>query len=76
MVRTGDTYGKLAIFQGKKRIATADLFSAAPGHRLIDFFGSANTLRKERTFTFRCIGKHSPFTDKSTVDIDGLDVIR
>ncbi|HVT65497.1 MAG TPA: hypothetical protein VHD81_10100 [Mycobacteriales bacterium] len=75
LVRTGNTFGKLAIFRGKTRIATADLFSAAPGQKLIDFFGSANTERRKRTFTFKCIGKHSPFTDKSTVDIDGLDVL-
>jgi hypothetical protein len=75
-VRTGDTFGKLAIYRGKKRVATADLFSAAPGHKLIDFFGSANTQRKQRTFTFKCIGKHSRFTDRSTVDIDALDVLR
>ncbi|HVV74742.1 MAG TPA: hypothetical protein VHC43_01805 [Mycobacteriales bacterium] len=75
MVRTGNTYGKLAIYLGKSRIMTADLFSAAPGHKLIDFFGSTTTPRKRRTFTFRYTGKHSPFTDKTTVDIDGLDVI-
>jgi len=76
MVRTGNTFGKLAIFQGKKRIATADLFSASPGHKLIDFFGSVGSHRKKRTFTFRCIGKHGPFTDRTTVAIDGVDVIR
>ncbi|HWC34488.1 MAG TPA: hypothetical protein VG650_06635 [Mycobacteriales bacterium] len=76
IARTGDTFGKLAIFRGKKRVATADLFSSAPGHKLIDFFGSVGTPRKARTFTFRFTGKHSPFTDKSTVDIDGLDVIK
>ncbi|HVX68258.1 MAG TPA: S53 family peptidase [Mycobacteriales bacterium] len=76
MVRTGDSFGKLAIFHGKKRVATADLFSAAPGHKLIDFFGAVGTTRKKRTFTFRCIGKHSPFGDRTTVNIDGIDVIR
>jgi hypothetical protein len=75
IARTGNTFGKLAIFKGKKRVATADLFSASPGHKLIDFFGSASTPRKVRTFTFRCTGKHGPFTDKATVAIDGLDVI-
>lgn len=75
LVRTGNTYGKLAIFRGKTKVMTADLFSAASGHKLIDFFGSETTPRKARTFTFRYTGKHSPFTDRAKVDIDGLDVI-
>jgi hypothetical protein len=76
IARTANTFGKIAIFRGKKRVATADLFSAAPGIKLVDFFGSAHTPRKKRTFTVKCIGKHGPFTDKSTVAIDGLDVLR
>ncbi|HVT22569.1 MAG TPA: hypothetical protein VHE57_14405 [Mycobacteriales bacterium] len=75
MVRTGNTYGKLAIFHGKKRIATTNLFSASPGHKLIDFFGSVHTARKVRTFTFRCTGKHGRFTDQAKVAIDGLSVV-
>ncbi len=74
-VRVGPTYGKLAVFRGRTRIKTIDLFNAAPGHRLIKFYGSASARRKARTFTFRCVAKHGPFTNKSTVDIDALDAI-
>jgi hypothetical protein len=75
LARVGPTSGKLAIFHGKTKVQTVDLFNASAGHRLIDFFGSSSTPRRVRTFTFVCTGKHGPFTNKSVVSIDGLDVI-
>jgi hypothetical protein len=75
LARVGPTYGKLAIFRGSTRIKTIDLFNGSAAHRLINFYGSASTPRKSRTFTFRCIGKHGPFTNQSTVDIDAVGAI-
>jgi hypothetical protein len=42
----------------------------------VPFFGSTRTPLKRRTFTFRCTGRHSPFSTGSTVDIDALVVSR
>ncbi|HWA65178.1 MAG TPA: hypothetical protein VG899_02260 [Mycobacteriales bacterium] len=76
LVRTGPTYGKLAIFQGPKRIGTYDLFSSAPGHTTIPFFGGIHTPAKTRTFTFKCTGVRGTFSSGTTVGIDGLAVTR
>jgi kumamolisin len=75
-VRTGPTYGKLSIFQGKKHIGTYDLFSSAPAHTTIPFFGGARTPARARTFTFRCAGVRGTFSSGTTVALDGLAVTR
>jgi hypothetical protein len=76
LVRTGPTYGKLAIFQGGKHIGTYDLFSSAPAHTTIPFFGGARTPAKARTFTFKCTGVPGTFSSGATVALDGLAVTR
>ncbi|HVW81322.1 MAG TPA: hypothetical protein VHB69_10340 [Mycobacteriales bacterium] len=76
LVRTGPSYGKLAIFQGKKRIGTYDLFSSSPAHTTIPFFGGPRTPAKVRTFTFKCTGVRGTFSSGATVALDGLAVTR
>jgi hypothetical protein len=76
VVRTGPTFGKLAIFHGKTRVAVVNLYSAGRRTAFVPFFGSTRTPLKRRTFTFRCTGRHSPFSTGSTVDIDALVVSR
>jgi hypothetical protein len=76
LVRTGPTSGKLAIYQGTKHLATYDLFSSSPGHKTIEFFGSAHSTGKTRTFTFKCVGARGTFSSGTQVDLDGLAVGR
>jgi hypothetical protein len=76
VVRTGPTYGKLAILHGTKRLKVVDLYSAGHGRAVVPFFGSAGTPVKRRTFTFRYTGRHSPFSTGTLVDVDALIVIR
>ncbi|MGN6473151.1 MAG: S53 family peptidase [Mycobacteriales bacterium] len=75
LARVGPTFGKIAVFRGKTRVKTIDLFKAGAGHKAIAFYGSPRAARKVRTFSFVCIGKHGAFTNKTTVNIDGLEVI-
>jgi hypothetical protein len=56
-------------------VHTFDLFSASPGHKVLDVFGSKSATRKARTLTFRCTGRRGAFSSGSTVDVDGLDVL-
>lgn len=76
LVRTGPTYGKLAIFLGKKLVGRYDLFSSAPAHKTIPFFGGPNTPGKSRTFVFKCTGAKVSFSSGTTVGLDGLAVSR
>jgi hypothetical protein len=75
-VRTGPTYGKLSAFVGNKKVHTFDLYSASPGHKTFNVFGSKSGLRKSRKLTFRCTGNKNSFSTGTTVDVDGLNVLR
>jgi hypothetical protein len=75
LVHTGPTYGKLAALVGGKRVHTFDLYSASPGTKVLDVFGSKSATRKARTLTFRCTGKRGIFATGSAVDVDGLSVL-
>jgi hypothetical protein len=76
LVRTGPTYGKLAVFLGNKHVGTYDLFSSAPGHTTIPIFGGAHTTAKARTFIFKSTGVRGTFSSGATVGLDGLAVTR
>ncbi|HEX3899581.1 MAG TPA: hypothetical protein VHW74_10445 [Mycobacteriales bacterium] len=76
LVRTGPTYGKLAVFLGNSHVGTYDLFSSAPAHTTIPIFGGIHTKAKARTFIFKCAGVRGTFSSGTTVALDGLAVMR
>jgi hypothetical protein len=73
LVRTGPTYGELAVFRGTHRVATLDLFTPSPGHTTMEFFDSSAGKVRSRTFTFRFTGRKNVFASNDVVDIDGLE---
>lgn len=74
-VRTGPTYGKLAIFEGHThRLGMYDLYSASPKHKIITFFGTPGTAAKRRTFRIYATGQKSASSSSARIDIDALIV--
>jgi hypothetical protein len=76
-VRTGPSYGKLAIVEGRShQLGTYDLYSAAPKHKIITFFGTPGSADKRRTFRIYATGHKRRFSTSSRIDIDALIVSR
>jgi hypothetical protein len=71
-VRTGPTYGKLAIHHGATYLGTYDLYTPSVTHRLIAFYGTSTSPVKRRTFTFRAEGKKNTFSTGTHIDLDAL----
>jgi hypothetical protein len=75
-VRQGPSYGKLAVYQGARKVATIDLYHPTARHLIVQVFGTSTTPIKRRTFTFRFTGQKSSFSRSPAVDVDAFYAYR
>jgi hypothetical protein len=71
-VRTGPTYGKIAIFHGGTKLGVFDLYTPSVSHRFIPFFGTSTTPRKSRSFTFYVTGRKNSSASSFAINIDSV----
>jgi kumamolisin len=74
VVRTGPSFGKLAIYLGAKRVRTVDEYSRHNGHETVSFFGGRHTPRRHRVFQLRYAGAKNARSSSTTVDVDAVSV--
>jgi hypothetical protein len=71
-VRTGPSFGKLAIFRGAKKIGTYDLYSKSVKHAVIPFYGTPTGAVQSRRFTIYAAGRKNPQSTSRRIDVDAL----
>jgi pseudomonalisin len=72
LLRTGPSYGKLAVYFGRTRLTTIDLYARSSGYRTIRFYSGGSATR---TFSLRYTGLRNSSSRGTTITLDGLIVL-